>query len=68
MAEAENPQRLIALLRGLRAVRQFRPDPVPQEVVDSVLAGGCPLVGQRGQPAAVGVSGDTQAGDIAGAG
>lgn len=37
MAEAENPQRLIALLRGLRAVRQFRPDPVPQEVVDSVL-------------------------------
>src|SRR5216684_3950703 len=37
MAEAENPQRLIALLRGLRAVRQFRPDPVPQEVVDAVL-------------------------------
>jgi nitroreductase len=37
MAEAENPQRLIALLRGLRAVRQFRPDPVPQEVVDDVL-------------------------------
>ncbi len=37
MPEAENPQRLIALLRGLRAVRQFRPDPVPQEVVDSVL-------------------------------
>jgi nitroreductase len=37
MAEVENPQRLIALLRGLRAVRQFRPDPVPQEVVDSVL-------------------------------
>jgi hypothetical protein len=37
MAEAENPQRLIALLRGLRAVRQFRPDSVPQEVVDSVL-------------------------------
>ena len=37
MAEAENPQRLIVLLRGLRAVRQFRPDPVPQEVVDSVL-------------------------------
>src|SRR5712691_8400399 len=37
MAEAENPQRLIALLRGLRAGRQFRPDPVPQEVVDGVL-------------------------------
>src|SRR5229473_1625379 len=37
MPEAENPQRLIALLRGLRAVRQFRPDPVQQEVVDGVL-------------------------------
>jgi len=37
MAEVENPQRLIAFLRRLRAVRQFRPDPVPQEVVDGVL-------------------------------
>jgi len=37
LAEIENPRKLIALLRGLRAVRQFRPDPVPQEVVDSVL-------------------------------
>jgi len=37
MAEVENPQRLIALLRGLRAVRQFRLDLVPREVVDSVL-------------------------------
>ncbi len=27
----------IAFLRGLRAVRQFRPDPVPREVVDDIL-------------------------------
>jgi nitroreductase len=27
----------IAFLRSLRAVRRFRPDPVPQEVVDDVL-------------------------------
>jgi len=27
----------IALLRGLRAIRQFRPDPVPQDVVHDVL-------------------------------
>jgi nitroreductase len=27
----------IAFLRGLRAVRQFRPEPVPQEVVDDIL-------------------------------
>ncbi len=37
MADLENPQKLIALLKSLRAVRQFRPDPVPQEVVDAVL-------------------------------
>ena len=37
MAEVENPQRLIVFLHRLRAVRQFRPDPVPQEVVDGVL-------------------------------
>ncbi len=37
MTNAENPQKLIAFLRGLRAVRQFRPDPVPQEIVDAVL-------------------------------
>lgn len=28
---------LIALLRGLRAVREFRPDPVPTAVVDDLL-------------------------------
>ncbi len=31
------PQQKISFLRGLRQVRQFRPDPVPQEVVDAVL-------------------------------
>jgi len=37
VTNAEDPQKLIAFLRGLRAVRQFRPDPVPQEAVDGVL-------------------------------
>src|SRR6266704_1282030 len=37
MNNAETSQKLIALLRSLRAVRQFRPDPVPQEVVNAVL-------------------------------
>jgi len=35
--QAENPQQFIKLLRGLRAVRQFRPDAIPQEVIDAVL-------------------------------
>jgi len=33
----ENPQQVIAFLRSLRAIRQFRPDPLPQEVVDAIL-------------------------------
>ena len=37
MNNAETSQNLIAFLRSWRAVRQFRPDPVPQEVVDAVL-------------------------------
>ena len=37
MNNAETSQKLIALLRSLRAVRQFRPDPVPQEIVNAVL-------------------------------
>src|SRR5712691_8746273 len=37
MNNAESSQKLIALLRSLRAIRQFRPDPVPQEVVDAIL-------------------------------
>jgi nitroreductase len=35
--KAENPQQFIKLLRGLRSVRQFRPDPIPQEVIEAVL-------------------------------
>lgn len=37
MPEVENAQNVITLLKSLRAVRQFRPDPVPQGVVDAVL-------------------------------
>jgi len=31
------PERLVAFLRGLRAVRTFRPDPVPQHVLNDML-------------------------------
>jgi nitroreductase len=37
LIHAENPQEFIALLRGLRAVRQFRSGAIPQEVVDAIL-------------------------------
>jgi nitroreductase len=37
MPDTETARNIIALLKRLRAVRQFRPDPVPQEVVDAVL-------------------------------
>src|SRR5260370_5653549 len=37
MPDTETTQNIIALLKRLRAIRQFRPDPVPQEVVDAVL-------------------------------
>jgi nitroreductase len=37
MAEARTAEDRIAFLRSLRAVRSFRPDPVPQEVVDDIL-------------------------------
>src|SRR5947199_5816206 len=37
MTDTEKAKQLIAFLRGLRAVHQFRPDPVPQEVVDALL-------------------------------
>ncbi len=33
----ENAQNLIHFLKRLRAVRQFRPDPIPRDVVDAVL-------------------------------
>ncbi len=37
MSDPENAQNLINFLKRLRAIRQFRPDPVPQEVVEAVL-------------------------------
>ncbi len=37
MTDAQNAKDRISFLRSLRAVRQFRSDPVPQEVVDDVL-------------------------------
>jgi nitroreductase len=37
-SETESAGRLIAFLRGLRAVRQFRPEPIPETVLDDVLA------------------------------
>lgn len=35
--DMKDAQNLIHFLKRLRAVRQFRPDPIPQEVVDAVL-------------------------------
>ena len=37
MTDTASAADLIAFLRSLRAVRSFRPDPVPQEVVDDML-------------------------------
>jgi nitroreductase len=37
MADVSTAEDRIAFLRSLRAVRSFRPDPVPQEVVDDIL-------------------------------
>lgn len=37
MTDARTAADLVSFLRSLRAVRSFRPDPVPQEVVDDVL-------------------------------
>src|SRR5437588_8469800 len=37
MTNKETTKDCIALLKSLRAVRQFRPDPVPEEVVRDVL-------------------------------
>jgi nitroreductase len=37
VTDVRTPRDRIAFLRSLRAVRSFRPDPVPQEVVDDVL-------------------------------
>jgi nitroreductase len=32
-----NPQQYIKFLRGLRAVRHFRPEPIPRDVIDALL-------------------------------
>ena len=37
MTDTQTTKERIAFLRSLRAVRQFRPDPVPQEAVDDIL-------------------------------
>ena len=37
MTDTQIAKDRIAFLRGLRAVRQFRPDPIPQEVVDDIF-------------------------------
>jgi nitroreductase len=37
MADPETAGRIITTLRNLRAVRQFRSDPVPQQVLDDIL-------------------------------
>lgn len=37
MTDSDTATRLIALLRGLRAVRNFRPDPLPPSVVHDLL-------------------------------
>jgi nitroreductase len=37
MIHTNDPQQVIAFLRGLRAVRQFRAKPLPQEVIDAIL-------------------------------
>ncbi len=38
MSDAQSARDRIAFLRGLRAVRQFSPEPVPQIIVDDLLA------------------------------
>lgn len=37
MIDDQTARERISFLRGLRAVRSFRPDPVPQEVVNDIL-------------------------------
>ena len=37
MAASESPRSRIAFLRSLRSVRQFRPEPIPPEVLDDLL-------------------------------
>ncbi len=35
--QTENSQQLIMFLRSLRAIRQFRPEPMPEEVMNGIL-------------------------------
>ena len=37
MTTSENHREKTAFLRRLRAIRQFRPDPIPQDVLEDVL-------------------------------
>ncbi len=37
MKQVENPQQFIQILKSLRAVRQFRTQAIPQEVIDALL-------------------------------
>jgi nitroreductase len=37
MADSDAPEGLIAALRGLRAVRNFRPEPVPEHILHDLL-------------------------------
>ncbi len=37
MTAPETARERIAFLRGLRNVRRFRPDPIPQPVIDDLL-------------------------------
>jgi hypothetical protein len=46
MAPKDTPQAFIELLRGLRAVRQFRQQAIPQEVIDALRSAGS-LVRER---------------------
>ncbi len=46
MAPKDTPQAFIELLRGLRAVRQFRQQAIPQEVIDVLRSAGS-LVRER---------------------
>jgi nitroreductase len=37
MSEPSQARERIAFLRSLRAIRQFRPDPIPEEVIADIL-------------------------------
>ena len=47
MSESQTARDRIKFLRGLRAVRHFRPEPVPQVVIDDILDEGITLAAIR---------------------